>query len=84
MPVCLKRRSISWQLIRYLSPHKTSRFTHRVFLCLNEDFQIRLHYPQTHLSIVPSEFVLPERSSKVSNACYVQYTLGQDVSKKAH
>ena len=29
------------------------------------DFQIRLHYHQTHLSIVPSEFVLPARSSKV-------------------
>ncbi|XP_046843108.1 centrosomal protein of 192 kDa-like [Xenia sp. Carnegie-2017] len=28
------------------------------------DFQIRLRYDQTHLSIVPSEFVLPERSSK--------------------
>lgn len=32
---------------------------------LNLDFQMRLHYHQTHLSIVPSEFVLPERSSKV-------------------
>ena len=34
------------------------------------DFQIRLHYQQTHLSIVPSEFVLPERSSKVGHELF--------------